>query len=86
MGQGQENVALSALQTAAKNGHWIMLQNIHLMQAWLKDLERQLEMVEEIAHPDFRVVLSSEPPSASGVAPEVACMLDIIPEPILQRC
>ena len=27
-----------------------MLQNIHLMQAWLKDLERALEVIEEFVH------------------------------------
>ena len=61
MGQGQEQIALQSLQMAAKAGHWIMLQNVHLMQAWLKDLERQLEIVEEFAHPDFRVVPKYEP-------------------------
>merc|ERR1719158_2096148 len=86
MGQGQEMVALNALQTAAKEGHWVMLQNIHLMQHWLKDLERTLELVEENAVPEFRCILSSEPPSASGVPPEIACMLEIIPEGILQKC
>ena len=29
-----------------------MLQNIHLMQAWLKDLERALEVIEEFVHDD----------------------------------
>ena len=54
MGQGQEQVAINALNKAAKEGGWIMLQNIHLMQAWLKTLERSLEVVEEFASPEFR--------------------------------
>eukprot|EP00971_Amphidinium_carterae_P038905 764652-Amphidinium_carterae.1 len=33
MGQGQERVALDALNKTAKEGGWIVLQNIHLMQA-----------------------------------------------------
>merc|ERR1719446_1203260 len=51
------------------------------MQAWLKLLERQLELVEEFAHPEFRVFLTSEPPSALQ-----GKLWDLIPEPILQRC
>ena len=43
MGQGQEQVALNHLGQAAKEGRWVFLQNIHLMQSWLKDLERELE-------------------------------------------
>ena len=50
MGQGQEKIALNALNKMAKEGGWIMLQNIHLMQAWLKDLERALEVIEEFVH------------------------------------
>merc|ERR1740127_420071 len=61
MGQGQEQVAVNALKKQAEMGGWIMLQNIHLMQSWLPQLERALEVVEEFSLPDFRCVLSSEP-------------------------
>ncbi|CAK9037426.1 unnamed protein product [Durusdinium trenchii] len=65
----------------AKEGGWIMLQNIHLMQAWLKDLERALEVIEEFVHDDFRCFLTSEPPGVMQ-----GKLWDLIPEPILQRC
>merc|ERR1719343_1389921 len=81
MGQGQETIALNALTKSAKEGGWIMLQNIHLMQAWLKQLERALEVIEEFSHPDFRCFLTSEPPGAMQ-----GRLWDLIPEPILQRC
>jgi len=81
MGQGQEQVALNALNKGAKDGSWIMLQNIHLMQNWLKQLERCLEIVEEFAHPDFRCVLTSEPPSALQ-----GPLWEMVPESILQKC
>jgi dynein heavy chain len=81
MGQGQEQVAINALQKAARDGGWVMLQNIHLMQNWLKALERTLEMVEEFAHDDFRCVLTSEPPSALQ-----GPLWECIPEAILQKC
>jgi len=81
MGQGQETIALNAINKMAKDGGWLMLQNIHLMQDWLKDLERALEVVEEFAHEDFRCFLTSEPPGLMQ-----GCLWDLIPEPILQRC
>ncbi|CAE8665977.1 unnamed protein product [Polarella glacialis] len=81
MGQGQETIALNAINKMAKDGGWLMLQNIHLMQDWLKDLERALEVVEEFAHDDFRCFLTSEPPGLMQ-----GCLWDLIPEPILQRC
>lgn len=31
MGQGQEEIARRALLDCAVQGHWIMLQNVHLM-------------------------------------------------------
>merc|ERR1712100_421967 len=45
----------------------------------MRDFERNLEIViEEGAHPDFRVFVSSEPPPIGGDQ-------DIIPESILQN-
>jgi len=76
MGQGQERGAENALELAAKEGHWIMLQNIHLMQDWAKILDVKLEKAMLTAHADFRCFLSSEPPGLPS--------MKIIPEPILQ--
>jgi len=81
MGQGQEKVALNALNKMAKEGGWLMLQNIHLMQEWLPQLERALEVIEEFSHDDFRCFLTSEPPGLMQ-----GRLWDLIPEPILQRC
>jgi len=80
MGQGQEQIAVNALNNCAKIGGWIMLQNIHLMQNWLKTLEGALENIEEFVHPDFRCILTSEPPNA------LIPLMEIVPEAILQRC
>merc|ERR1719162_1942713 len=81
MGQGQEQVAITALNKAARDGGWVMLQNIHLMQAWLKTLERTLELVEEYADPSFRCILTSEPPSALQ-----GPLWEMVPESVLQKC
>lgn len=78
MGQGQEKPALEKLAEAGKKGNWVMFQNVHLMQTWMKDFERALEVViEEGAHPDFRCFVSSEPPPLP--------MMEIVPESILQN-
>ena len=45
MGQGQEDIAVKAMHEASKVGRWIMLQNVHLMQSWLKIFERNLELI-----------------------------------------
>jgi dynein heavy chain len=80
MGQGQEEIAKNELNKCAKEGGWIFLQNVHLMQSWLKDLELKLEELCPIAHENFRVFISSEPPPADMPT------MSIIPEAILQRC
>ena len=35
MGQGQEKPAEAAISEFARDGGWLMLQNVHLMQSWL---------------------------------------------------
>jgi dynein heavy chain len=78
MGQGQDGPAQAAIEKYSKNGGWLMLQNVHLMQAWLPSLERQLESCAETAHPDFRCFISGEAPSLS--------YLKWIPESLMQSC
>jgi len=65
MGQGQEAPAKAVVENFAKNGGWVMLQNLHLMQSWLPELERLLEVAQDGAHDDFRCFISAEPPSLS---------------------
>lgn len=59
---GQEKPAEAVVESFAKTGGWVMLQNCHLMQSWVPKLERLLEVVQETAHPDFRCFVSAEPP------------------------
>ncbi|KAK7945776.1 hypothetical protein WMY93_001504 [Mugilogobius chulae] len=61
LGQGQEAVAEVAMEQAAKEGHWVILQNIHLVGRWLGSLEKLLERCCEGSHPDYRVFMSAEP-------------------------
>jgi dynein heavy chain len=65
MGQGQEAPAEAVIESFAKKGGWVMLQNCHLMQSWVPRLERLLEVVQDGAHEDFRCFVSAEPPGLS---------------------
>jgi dynein heavy chain len=62
MGQGQDIVAEQKLQAAHKQGHWVILNNVHLMPRWLVELEKMMDaFAAEGSHERFRVFLTSEP-------------------------
>lgn len=62
LGQGQDVVALAKLEIGHKEGHWVMLQNIHLMPAFLVELEKRLDIyAAEVSNPGFRLFVSSDP-------------------------
>lgn len=74
MGQGQDVCAMDRLEMAHRNGHWVILNNIHLMPRWLLTLEKKLdEFALEGSHKHFRVFLTSDPSPA-------------IPIGVLNRC
>ena len=56
LGQGQEIVAENAMAVAAKTGHWVILQNIHLVKTWLPALEKVIEEYSEDSHQVGRIV------------------------------
>jgi dynein heavy chain len=62
MGQGQDVVAEQKLDQGHKEGHWVMLQNVHLMPRWCVSLEKRLDdyMIDG-SNPDFRLFLSADP-------------------------
>ncbi|XP_010211142.1 PREDICTED: dynein heavy chain 17, axonemal, partial [Tinamus guttatus] len=65
LGQGQETVAENALDVASEQGHWVILQNIHLVARWLSTLDKKVERYSTGSHADYRVFMSAEPaPSA----------------------
>jgi dynein heavy chain len=62
LGQGQDVVAMAKLDIGHKDGHWVMLQNVHLMPAFLYDLEKKLDAFAlEGSNPTFRLFVSSDP-------------------------
>lgn len=79
MGQGQEGPAEAILDKYTKEGGWVFLDNLHLMQGWIPRLERKLEIAAEVGHHDFRCFFSAEPINGAPQA-------KIVPEAILQNC
>lgn len=73
LGQGQEPVAEEAMDLASTNGHWVILQNVHLVQNWLASLEKKMEQLSEDPHPDYRLYISAEPSSDphASIIPQV---------------
>jgi len=78
LGQGQEIVAEKALDLACKEGHWVVLENIHLVQRWLPMLEKKLEECTLDCHPNFRYFLTAEPAASIEY--------HVMPAGILQGC
>jgi len=78
LGQGQEPIAEEAMKKAAKEGLWVVLENIHLVVKWLKDLEKTIEDCQNTGHEDFRFYLTAEPAASAEY--------HIMPSGILQAC
>lgn len=60
LGQGMEGRAKEMIEGGSIRGHWIMLNNCHLLVKWLKTMEA---IIENIQKPDknFRLWLTTEP-------------------------
>eukprot|EP00041_Stephanoeca_diplocostata_P039521 m.1633795 g.1633795 ORF g.1633795 m.1633795 type:complete len:4492 (+) comp25411_c0_seq1:204-13679(+) len=78
LGQGQEPIAEEAMKLGAKEGHWVVLENIHLVAKWLKTLEKTIEDCAANAHENFRFYLTAEPAATAAS--------HIMPQGILQAC
>ena len=52
-------IALERLDAGALQGHWVLLNNVHLMPRWLRVLEKRIdEYAIKGTHEDFRIMLS----------------------------
>ena len=60
LGQGQAKAAERLLEQGYHRGHWIVLENLHLMKSWLKTLEKLLSGLTQ-PHKDFRLFLTTNP-------------------------
>ncbi|KAG5468437.1 hypothetical protein LSCM1_02417 [Leishmania martiniquensis] len=62
LGQGQGEEAMRLVEVGATRGHWVLLQNCHLLTAWMKDMEKTLEKMDSSqVHEQFRLWLTTEP-------------------------
>jgi hypothetical protein len=52
------SLAEQTINTAAKQGNWVLLKNVHLAPQWLKELEKKLHSLKP--HESFRLFLSTE--------------------------
>jgi dynein heavy chain len=60
LGQGQSKIAEKTLELGYHRGHWVVLQNCHLLTSWLKTLEKLLDGMTK-PHADFRLFLTTDP-------------------------
>jgi len=60
LGQGQSKIAEKLLELGYHRGHWIVLQNCHLLSSWLKTLEKLLSAMNKPDR-DFRLFLTTDP-------------------------
>lgn len=64
MGEGQDVVALRAINSATLNGSWVLLQNCHLGLDFIDTLEDfflKLRLPESNCSSDFRLFITTEP-------------------------
>jgi len=48
----------TAINVAAKRGHWVLLKNVHLAPSWLSSLEKRIHRIEP--NQNFRVFMTME--------------------------
>jgi MoxR-like ATPase len=64
LGQGQSKEAEKLVINGYSRGHWVLLQNCHLLTSWLKTLEKlllALPATGKMPHKDFRLWLTTDP-------------------------
>ncbi|KEG14252.1 putative dynein heavy chain [Trypanosoma grayi] len=62
LGQGQGEEAMKLVEVGVVRGHWVLLQNCHLLTKWMKELEKVIEKMDQTPpQEEFRLWLTTEP-------------------------
>lgn len=65
LGQGQGPLAELKMRECMREGHWLLLQNVHLAKSWLPTLETLTaalrDDIHDEVHRDFRLFLAAAP-------------------------
>nr|CCC89964.1 unnamed protein product [Trypanosoma congolense IL3000] len=62
LGQGQSEEAMKLVEVGMVRGHWVLLQNCHLLTTWMKELEKVIERMNQTPpQEEFRLWLTTEP-------------------------
>jgi len=66
MGENMERIATNKIEEGKANGSWVMLENLHLMVDWMKDLTKILEDLSSgtsvgFINNKFRLFLTTDP-------------------------
>jgi len=74
MGENMEALAMSKIESGKTTGNWVMLENLHLMADWMKDLNKVLDDLgsSDFVNPNFRLFITTD-------------ATDIIPIGIMER-
>jgi dynein heavy chain len=67
LGQGQEQVAMRTLLLSVENGHWVILNNVHLMPKWMLELDKWLEQLAKASKTASYATLRSNLSSSKDI-------------------